>query len=321
MSLFLWQTSFLHPASSGSEAIQQLFVAFLWVAGVVLVVVTGLVTYFSHRYRASPRRYRPGDDTEPKQIHTHRGLEIGILAIMTAVMGVFFYLTIQTMLSVQAAPAKGQSPDLVITGHQWWWEARYLPSGVVAANEIHIPTGKKLLLQLESADVIHDWWVPRLGRKMDMIPGVTNQVWMEAQEPGTYLGACSEFCGAQHAGMRIQVIAHAPEEFAAWEQAQQKTPGKVARTLVKTGEALFQGKTCVNCHAVAGTVAKANIGPNLTHVGSRKTLLTGLLDNTPENMGRWLKDPQAVKPGAHMPNFIFTPDEVNALVAYLESLK
>ena len=308
--------TFLNPASYGSEAIHQLFVAFLWVALVVLLVVAGLVAYASRRYRA-----RPGATGEPPQIHTNKRLEIGILAVTTAVMGVFFYLTIQTMMSVQAAPAKGQEPDLVITGHQWWWEARYPQSGVIAANEIHIPTGRRLLVQLESADVIHDWWVPRLGRKMDIIPGRTNQVWMEAREPGKYVGACSEFCGAQHAWMRIQVIAHAPEDFAAWEQNQRQMPEAATNALVKTGKALFQDKTCVNCHTIAGTIAQEDIGPNLTHLGSRKTLLTGLLENTPENLGRWLNNPQAVKPGAHMPNFIFTDYEIDALVAYLESLK
>lgn len=313
--------TFLNPASYGSEAIYRLFIAFLWAAGAVFAVVTGLVVYASRRYRASPGEASPGTTGEPPQIHTNKRLEIGILSVTTLVMGVFFYLAIQTMMSVQAAPAEGQQPDLVITGHQWWWEARYPASGVVAANEIHIPTGRRLLLHLESADVIHDWWVPRLGRKMDIIPGRTNRVWMEAREPGTYLGACSEFCGAQHAWMRIRVIAHTPEDFAAWEQTQQRTPAEATEALATTGRDLFQQKTCANCHTIEGTVAQANIGPNLTHLGSRETLLTGLLDNTPENLRRWLNDPQAVKPGSHMPNFLFTPDELDALVAYLESLK
>lgn len=236
-------------------------------------------------------------------------------------MGGFFYFAIQTMTSVQAAPAEGQEPDLVITGHQWWWEAYYPASGAVAANEIHIPSGQKLLVRLESADVIHDWWVPRLGRKMDAIPGQGNLVWMEAREPGTYLGACSEFCGAQHAWMRIQVIAHSPADFADWEQAQLQTPAAPTDALVRRGEALFTQKTCANCHTVAGTEAQANVGPNLTHVASQETLLTGILENTPNNLARWLKNPQAIKPGAHMPDFLLTPDEINALVAYLQSLK
>lgn len=312
----LLENIFMTPASEDSESIRQLFGYFLWTAAVVMAVVTGLVVYYSIKYKAKPGQ------GEPEQRHTHKGLEVSILAGVTVVMGLFFYLTIDTMLSVQAAPAPGQQPDLVITGHQWWWEGSYPKSGVVVANEIHIPTGKRLLLELRSGDVIHDWWVPELGRKMDAIPGKPNQLWMEARRPGTYLGACSEFCGAQHAWMRIQVIAQSPQDFAAWEKAQLKTPAAIYQTeLIKNGEVLFQQKTCANCHTIAATEAQANIGPNLSHLASRKTLLTGILKNNPENLAKWLDNPQAVKPGAHMPNFRFNKKELASLVAYLNSLK
>ena len=312
---FALTTAFFDTASQDSDAIRQLFVYFLWTSAVVLLVVTGLVVYYSLKYRA-----RPGQTDEPEQRHTHKGLEVSILAVVTGVMGLFFFLTIRTMLAIQDSPA-GQEPDLIIIGHQWWWEARYPGSGVVAANEIHIPAGKRLLIELRSADVIHDWWVPALGRKMDAIPGKPNQLWMEARQPGRYLGTCSEFCGAQHAWMRIQVIAQPPTEFADWELAQRQKATLATTNIVKSGEALFQQKTCANCHAIAGTDAQATIGPDLTHLGSRNKLLTGVLKNTPENLGRWLDDPQKIKPGAHMPDFIFTSQEVEALVAYLESLE
>lgn len=317
MNTSLLQALFLNPASAGSEAISDLFVYFLWAAGAVLGLVAGLVGYYSVRYRR-----KKGDTGEPQQFHTHKGLEIGLLAGTTGVMGLFFFLTVKTMLAVNVDPASNQSPDLIITGHQWWWEARYPHSGVVAANEIHVPAGRRLLLEVRSADVIHDWWVPELGRKMDAIPGQPNRVWMEARRPGTYLGTCSEFCGAQHAWMRIQVIAHAPEAFAAWEKAQLEIPALAQQgTLVQRGEALFQQKTCANCHAIAGTDAHARIGPDLTHLASRKTLLTGKLENNPQNLRRWLDNPQAMKPGAHMPNFRFEKHELESLVAYLSSLK
>ncbi len=308
--------SFFNPASPGSEAIHHLFVQFLWIAGFVFLLVTGLVLYFSHRFRATP-----GDDREPRPLHGNRKLEIGILATVTGIMGIYLYLALQTMVSVQAAPAEGQQPDLVIIGHQWWWEARYPTSGAVAANEIHIPAGKKLLLEVSSADVIHDWWVPALGRKMDVFPGRKNQVWMEANEPGTYQGVCSEFCGAQHAWMRINVIAHSPEEFADWEQQQLKKAIVPQVSLAQQGADLFADKPCASCHRIEGTAAQADIGPNLTHLGSRKTLLSGMMDNTQENLKRWLAHPQKVKPGAHMPDFLFTDEELSALVAYLGSLK
>ncbi|WP_373331281.1 cytochrome c oxidase subunit II [Salmonirosea aquatica] len=281
----------------------------------MLFLVIGLVVFYSLRYRR-----KAGETDEPQQFHTHSGLEIGILAATTGVMGIFFFLTITTMLAVNDNPAPDRPPDLVIIGHQWWWEARYPNSGVVTANEIHIPSGKRLLVEVRSADVIHDWWVPELGRKMDMIPGTANHLWMEARHPGTFLGTCSEFCGTQHAWMRIQVIAQAPDAFAAWERAQLQKPTAVNGAVAAAGETLFQQKTCANCHAIAGTKANARIGPDLTHLGSRNTLLTGMLENTPENLTRWLDNPQQIKSGAHMPNFIFTKAEVEALVEYLEHL-
>ncbi len=309
--------TFFSPVSADSEAIRQLFIYFLLASAVVIVAISGLVFYYSRKYKA-----QPGQQGEPKQRHTHKGLEMGILVGVTLVMGFFFYLTIETMLAVNELPTAGQQPDLVITGHQWWWEANYPKSGAVTANEIHIPTGKRLLLELRSADVIHDWWVPQLGRKMDAIPGQPNHLWIEARQPGTYPGTCSEFCGTQHAWMRIQVIAQSPKDFAAWEKAQVQTSARLSETtLIKNGEALFQGKTCANCHAIAGTNARASIGPNLTHIGSRKTLLTGILKNTPDNLAKWLDQPQKVKPGAHMPNFRFEKQELASLVAYLNSLK
>ena len=308
---------FLTPASAASEAIRELFIYFLWAAGAVLVLVTGLVVYYSVRYRR-----KPNEEGEPQQFHTHKGLELGILAATTGVMGIFFFLTLKTMLTVNDSPAPSQSPDLIIIGHQWWWEARYPQSGVVTANEIHIPVGRRLLVELRSADVIHDWWVPELGRKMDMIPGKANSVWMEARRPGTFLGACSEFCGIQHAWMRIQVVAQTPAAFTAWEKAQRTEPTSDEKSrLIKNGKALFQQKTCANCHAIAGTDAKASIGPDLTHLGSRKMLLTGMLENTPENLAHWLDNPQKIKPGAHMPDFRFSQQELASLVAYLNSLK
>lgn len=307
---------FLTPASAGSDAIRELFVYFLWAAGAVLALVTGLVLYYSFRYRQ-----KPGEKGEPQQYHTHKGLEIGILAATTGVMGIFFFLTINTILAINDNPAPDQTPDLIVIGHQWWWEARYPQSGAVAANEIHIPAGRRLLMEIRSADVIHDWWVPELGRKMDMIPGTANHLWMEARQPGTYLGACSEFCGTQHAWMRIQVIAQTPEAFTAWEQAQLQKPTAMHDAMVAAGKTLFLEKTCANCHSIAGTQASGRLGPDLTHLGSRKTLLTGILENTPENLARWLDNPQEIKPGAHMPDFRFNKSELASLVAYLNSLK
>jgi cytochrome c oxidase subunit 2 len=209
----------------------------------------------------------------------------------------------------------------VVTGHQWWWEARYLKSGVVTANEIHIPAGQSLSVRLDSADVLHEFWVARLARKMTTVPGHPNHIWLEADEPGTYPGSCSEFCGTEHAWMRFTVIAQPPAEFAAWEKAQLLPSMPPATNPARQGQQLFMQMSCVNCHAINGTVAHARVGPDLTHLASRGQLCAGMLDNTPANLRRWLRNPQAVKPGAEMPNFEFTEDQLASLTVYLETMR
>lgn len=281
----------------------------------ILVLITVLVLYAVIRFRR-----RPGAP-EPRQVFGNARLEkawtIGALLTVTAI----FIFTIQTMHRSDRTPPQGEKPNLVIIAHQWWWEARYSESGVVTANEIHIPVGKAWLVRLESADVIHDWWVPDLGRKIDAIPGHPNHFWIQADKPGTYLGTCAEYCGAEHAWMRIRVIVQPEAEFKAWEKHQLEVPPKPTSGEAEAGSKLFDDLTCVNCHMVAGTPARADIGPDLTHVASRETLAAGRLKDTPENLGKWISNPQAYKPGAHMPDFNFTPAQVQQLVAYLETLK
>ncbi len=198
---------------------------------------------------------------------------------------------------------------------------RYPKEGVITANELHIPVGEKLRMRIESADVIHSWWVPALGRKMDAIPGRLNYSWIEADTTGTYPGSCNEFCGTEHAWMLIKVIAQTPDDYAAWIKAQQKEPPLPLEGPGREGALLFQQKTCANCHAIAGTPANAHIGPDLSHVATRLTLLSGMMLNTPENMKKWLTDPQKVKMGAHMPDFMLSQKEINELETYLEGLK
>ena len=214
------------------------------------------------------------------------------------------------MQQIQDIP-ENPKPDLVITGHQWWWEAKYPQSGVLTANEIHIPVGKRILLEVNSADVIHSWWVPALGRKIDMIPGLKNYIWLYADKPREYLGACSEFCGIEHARMRIRVVADTEEDFKKWTESQLEPVITQATPLFDKGKALFEQKTCTNCHGINGTPFSENIGPNLTHFGSRKRFLSDMKPVTRENLKEWLTNPQNVKPGVKMPNFIFNPDEIS----------
>jgi cytochrome c oxidase subunit 2 len=302
-----------HPASPQAAAIANLFGLTLWVAAVIFAIVAGAITYVALRYRE-----RTGAP-EPRQSFGDPRLEITWTLASVLIVVFLFGFTIVTIRSADA-PGGGHPPDLVVIAHQWWWEIHYPRSGVVTANEIHLPVEQQWLVRLQSADVIHDFWVPELGRKMDMVPGHPNQIWLAASAPGVYLGSCSEFCGAQHAWMRVRVIAQRPADFARWEQQQREVP-PVARGDAAVGARRFQDLTCVNCHAIAGTAATARLAPDLTHLGGRATLGAGVLENTPGNLARWLTDPQAIKPGSNMPNLHLSSADVSALAAYMESLK
>jgi cytochrome c oxidase subunit 2 len=263
-------------------------------------------------------RWREGEP-DPHQLAGNRAVEITWTAIPCVIVVALFTLTARTMNVSDPAPAP--APDLVVIGHQWWWEARYQKSGVVVANEIHIPVGRALSVRLESTDVLHEFWVPELARKITAVPGHPNHVWIEADKPGTYLGVCSEFCGTEHAWMHFLVIAEPPAEFAAWQVAQLRPAVRPAGAEAIKGLALFEQTSCMSCHAIDGTAADARVGPDLTHFASRRQLGAGIVDNTPENLRRWLADPQQIKPGAKMPDFKFTDGQVSQLVAYFETLK
>src|SRR5699024_9126571 len=201
--------------------------------------------------------------------HGSTKVEVSLTLLAAALVGLFFYLTVSTMIKTNK-PVNGQTPDLVITGHQWWWEAQYVNTGAITANEIHVPVGKRILLRFKSADVIHSWWVPDFGQKMDVIPGKTNHLCLQVEKPGLYLCACSEFCGAQHAWMRIRVIAQSPDKFQRWEQHQAKAVAAsiAGNSITDMGRKLFNQKTCGNCHTIRGTKNVGKIGPDLTHLAS-----------------------------------------------------
>ena len=248
-------------------------------------------------------------------------MEIGWTVAPAVLLIVLAVLTLYTMRISDPSVQSQEQPDLVIVGHQWWWEVRYPKAGVVTANEIHLPAGQRLLTRIESADVIHSFWVPALGRKMDAIPGHPNHLYIQADTPGTYLGTCAEYCGAQHAWMRIRVIVQTPKDFQAWLQQQAAVPATPTSGQAAQGAQLFQDLTCRNCHSIAGTSAHGTFAPDLTHLTDRQTIGAGVLDNTPANLALWLTNPQAIKPGSYMPNLNLSSDQVMSLVAYLESLK
>ena len=302
----------LTPASPQARSLSHLFVVTLFICAVIFVIVTALVLICMVKFRRKP------NDAEPRQIAGNQRLEISWTVGSILILVVLFVLTVQAMHV--SDPVPGRPPDLTVISHQWWWEVRY-PNGAVTANEIHIPIQSDLLVCLKSADVIHDFWVPQLGRKMDIIPGHPNLVWIRANTPGEYLGACAEFCGAEHAWMRIHVEAQTRAAYDKWLAQQERPAPAPATASEREGLRIFREKTCINCHTIKGVNSDIDVGPDLTHFAGRKTIGTGVLENNPAGLRRWLGNPQAVKPACHMPDFHLTKNEVNALEEYLETMQ
>lgn len=305
----------IDPASEPARAIYGVMLWVLVIAAAIFLIMGSLIVIAMVRFRR-----RAGE--KPEQTYGSESHEIAwmvgpiLVVIWLGFISAKLILTINTM--PRADPQDQTKADLLVVGHQWWWEVRDLDSSVVTANEIHIPVRKKLRVELRSADVIHCFWVPQLARKLDVIPGWKNHLELSADKPGVYQGFCAEFCGAQHAWMRFLVIAQSPKDYDAWVAEQRKPRPAPATPMAAAGERLFESLSCVECHTMAGTGSDAAIGPNLTKVSTRRLLAGGVLTNTPEHLAQWLKNPQAVKPGCKMPNFKLTDDEVAQLVAYLE---
>jgi cytochrome c oxidase subunit II len=249
------------------------------------------------------------------------GLEIAWTLGPTLVLLMISVPTIRTIFRSQpAVPPKG-ALEIKVVAHQWWWEFDY-PDGAKASNELHIPVNRPIRLHLESGDIIHSFWVPQLGGKRDVVPGQINELTFVATVPGVYPGQCAEFCGLSHANMRFRTFVDSPDNFAKWDKDQLAGPVAISSSdsLASDGAKVFADSPCTTCHMIQG-VSKGYIGPDLTHFGGRTTLAAGVLKNTPENVAKWIENPQEIKPGANMPPLLLPGPQLNALVAYLESLK
>jgi cytochrome c oxidase subunit 2 len=279
------------------------------IALLIFVAVEGALVYAVWRYRAS--RHVAG---EPATFEHNRRLEIAWTAAPALILAVVFALMLGTVAEINGAGSPAAIRISAI-GHQWWWEFRY--GDVRTANELHIPTGAAIDLELTSADVIHSFWVPALGPKSDMLPGSTNHLRLFAPRAGSFEGQCAEFCGVEHAWMRIRVVAQSQADFDAWLQAE-ATPRKTIET---DAERVFLANICVSCHTIRGTAAAGTAGPDLTHVGARATIGAGVLPNDVARMRAWLADPQRYKPGSLMPRVRLSDGDLDALAAYLVSLK
>ncbi len=265
---------------------------------------------------------RVGEAGPPSRVSSDLGLEV---AWTLGPALVLLFIAIPTVrLIFRTQPRTPQKDELVVNvvAHQWWWEFHYADgSNVAAANELHIPLDRPIRLELESADIIHSFWVPELGGKRDVVPGQKNQISLVANVAGEFYGQCAEFCGLSHANMRFRVFADAPDDFAMWEKNQQAPGATPARgTAAAMGAQIYANSPCTACHTIGG-VSKGYIGPDLTHLASRTTIAAGVLKNDRNALSRWIADPEAVKPGAEMPGLAVSGEQLNDLLAYLESLK
>src|SRR5579884_472064 len=313
--------SFLHPASHQSTDLAGLF---WWTMGAAWIGL-GLVVFlliFSWR-RANKRGI--GKDTagaKPgERFSVFVVVSLGV-AVPLALMVLLFVIGDLLVIHTTEAPAANATKLTVqVVGHQWWWEFRYPGTTAVTADELHIPARTPVRIDVQSDDVIHSFYVPRLNRTIDAIPGRTNPIELYADAPGRYRGQCSEFCGLQHAHMAFYVYADPPAVFRRWLKNQERPASAPASAEARAGKADFLNGACSSCHTIRGTSAKADVGPDLTHLASRGTLGALTLPNTPANLATWITDSQRVKPGNDMPNILVSQQKLRALVSYLKGLK
>ena len=289
------------------------------VATVVFVLVVGALL------AAALRRRRPDED--PEDPARERRITLVVAGAVGATVAVLLIALVGSYAAGRelAARPAGEALQIRVTGYQWWWAVEYRDSvpqnWATAANEIHVPVGRPVVLELRSNDVIHSLWLPNLGVKRDLIPGEATSIRFQADSAGVYRGECAEFCGHQHAKMALLVVAEPPDRFAAWLARQRDTARTPVDSAARRGQEVFLTSTCVMCHAVQGTPAGSRFGPDLTHLAGRRTIAAGTLPNTRGNQAGWIMDPQRIKPGVRMPPNALAPNDLQALLAYLESLE
>lgn len=304
----------LTPRSDFGRLSHDLFLQVLWWDLGIFVVVAVVLLLALVRFRERD----PG--SVPRQIRGDARLELAWTIAPVVLLTFIAFPTVRAVFQTQASPHVDAFRVRVV-GHQWWWEFQYPDLGFATATDVHLPAGQAVVLEVTGPDVIHSFWVPQLGGKRDAIPGQLNRIMLTASTPGEYPGQCAEFCGVSHANMRHLAVVQAAPEFRAWVAAQQAPPAEPADgSPAAKGRDVFRASACIGCHTIRG-VSAGTIGPDLTHVGSRRTLAGGMLPNSPQALARWLKDPPAVKPGSLMPDLRLSDPDVAALVAYLTSLK
>jgi cytochrome c oxidase subunit II len=311
-------TNIFAPASTPAKSIFGLSLFVLAVTAAIFVVVFTLLAYSVVKFRK-----RMNDDgREPAQVYGSNQVEIAWTVIPVLIVVALFMATARVIASVQKASTPANAIEVIAIGHQFWWE--YPALNVVTANELHVPVSDPnhptpTFIKLFSADTDHSFWVPRLAGKTELIPNHPNSMWIDPHETGLYLGQCAQYCGVQHAKMLLRVYVQSRDEFDRWIQ-EQRQPAFVSDA-VSQGQRVFETTACINCHAVAGTVANGRFGPDLTHLMSRDTIAAGAAPNTPDNLRLWIRNPAVIKPGCLMPAMELNNQQLDEVVAYLETLR
>jgi cytochrome c oxidase subunit 2 len=311
-------TNIFAPASTPAESIFGLSILVLVTVAAIFVAVFGLLAYVVLRFRR-----RSHDLSEPPQIYGSTQVELAWTVIPVLIVVALFLASARVIASIQNATRPPGALQVIVTGHQYWWEYRYPSLKITTANELHVPISDPAhptptFLTLLSADTDHSFWVPRLAGKTDLIPNHPNSMWIDPHETGLFLGQCAQYCGTQHAKMLLRVYVDSPAEFERWVRTQQQTAPGGGSPL---GQRVFASTACVNCHTVSGTSANGKFGPDLTHLMTRATIASGAAANTHEMLRLWIKNPDAIKPGSKMPAMGLSDADLDAVTAYLETLR
>ena len=317
---YLSPTNIFAPASTPADTIFGLSIFVLAVTATIFVVVFSLLLYAVVRFR----KRADDDGREPPQVYGSNQVELAWTVIPILIVVALFMATARVIASVQKAAQPPNAIEVIAIGHQFWWEYRYPALQVVTANELHVPVSDPAhptptFIKLLSADTDHSFWIPRLAGKTDLIPNRINHTWIDPHETGLYLGQCAQYCGTQHAKMLLRVYVQSREEFDRWIQEQSQVAH--GSDTASEGQHIFETTACINCHAIGGTVADGRFGPDLSHLMSRDTIAAGAAPNTPENLRRWIRNPDDIKPGSRMPAMELSDRELDAVTAYLTTLR
>ncbi len=311
-------TSIFSPKGTPAHFVFGLSMFVLSITLAIFLAVGGILLFVLIRYRHRPT------DREPPQIYGSSQIELSWTVIPVLIIVVLFLTTTRVILNTQYAAKPADALDVIVIGHQFWWEFRYPKLGIVTANELHVPVSDPhhptpTYLEMSSADTDHSFWVPRLAGKTDVIPNRVNVMWFDPESPGLYLGQCAQYCGVQHAKMLLRVYAQSQGDFDGWA-AEQRQPAKEDASAAE-GRAVFLRNACINCHTITGTVATGRFGPDLTHLASRDTIASGAVQNTPDNLRKWIDNPDQMKPGSLMPPMHLNDHDLGAVTQYLTTLR